>query len=521
MGKEVKIGVAVILVLLAVLGALVAHRLMPGSRGEPAAVGADASDATEQAAAGTTFERPSEDRPLTTAMKPAVVELKESTPRGSAGLPPEPRQWTIASDASASGAAGATANDAPATGPSYMPRPPRAETSTAADRYGNAYPLVEGPVMAGDPYPAGSTAAWPTASQHVPPDGGLRLLDPSPSDGASGGLRGGASVSAGPAEARSPHSQSSSPPFGQSVAPPSAQSPWPPQTQSGRWDDRPASQPAATPPPAPQPEPFSARGAYTNRNSATADAWNSRVAPSADGAGGYRTAPAAGPYGSPGAAPVTAGSAAADSRAGDSYLNRNSTATYPRQPDSLSVAPAGLGRSVAAQPAACSGYRGDGTYEVQPNDSYWTISEKVYGTGAYFKALAEHNRTKAPREEQLAVGQIIATPEAATLHSQYPDLCPKPDRVEAQLAQTQAAAAPRGYAFGRVYTVEEGDTLFSIARHELGKASRWVEIYELNRNVLGADHDYLRPGLQLVLPDDNNAPGPVTQRLGPDAPYRR
>ena len=51
-----------------------------------------------------------------------------------------------------------------------------------------------------------------------------------------------------------------------------------------------------------------------------------------------------------------------------------------------------------------------------------------------------------------------------------------------------------------VYVVEEGDTLFDIARYELGKASRWADIYNLNRDVLGKDYNYLTPGMQLVLP---------------------
>ncbi len=52
----------------------------------------------------------------------------------------------------------------------------------------------------------------------------------------------------------------------------------------------------------------------------------------------------------------------------------------------------------------------------------------------------------------------------------------------------------------RTYTVAEGETLFDIARYELGKASRWVEIYELNREVLGNDIDYIQPGTRLMLP---------------------
>jgi len=54
---------------------------------------------------------------------------------------------------------------------------------------------------------------------------------------------------------------------------------------------------------------------------------------------------------------------------------------------------------------------------------------------------------------------------------------------------------------GRTYTVVAGDTLFNIARHELGRASRWTEIYELNRDKLGRDFNSLKPGMKLALPE--------------------
>ncbi|NIL97876.1 MAG: hypothetical protein GTO53_09065, partial [Planctomycetales bacterium] len=46
----------------------------------------------------------------------------------------------------------------------------------------------------------------------------------------------------------------------------------------------------------------------------------------------------------------------------------------------------------------------------------------------------------------------------------------------------------------------EGDTLFDIARYELGDPSRWVDIYQLNAQQLTEDFDYVRPGLKLVMP---------------------
>ncbi len=55
-------------------------------------------------------------------------------------------------------------------------------------------------------------------------------------------------------------------------------------------------------------------------------------------------------------------------------------------------------------------------------------------------------------------------------------------------SRRQRASAPAASG-GRTYIVAEGDSLFDIARSELGKASRWVEIYDLNADVLGKDID--------------------------------
>jgi nucleoid-associated protein YgaU len=155
----------------------------------------------------------------------------------------------------------------------------------------------------------------------------------------------------------------------------------------------------------------------------------------------------------------------------------------------------------------------DGTYVIQPNDSYWAISRNLYGTGAYFKALAEHNRAKYAQEDQLRVGDTVAAPDPAELEQKYPDLCPSPKRRETarQRAATVTNVSSR-YAGERVYTVEEGDTLYDIARYQLGKGARWPEIYELNRESLQDNFDYLTPGLKLVMP--NSQTDAVTRRPG-------
>lgn len=196
----------------------------------------------------------------------------------------------------------------------------------------------------------------------------------------------------------------------------------------------------------------------------------------------------------------------------------------PQYGSAYSDSSAGVESRPASSPrtATRDGRRDDGTYEVQPNDNYWLISEKLYGTGAYFKALAEHNRRKSARDGQLQVGDVLVTPDVAQLEKGYPDLCPKPSRREAVKRQMTTVSA-RIAAGGRTYVTQEGDTLFDIARTELGKASRWAEIYDLNRDLLGSDYNYLRPGLQLALPEGEAAadPGKVTRRVEPEGTFRR
>jgi nucleoid-associated protein YgaU len=83
---------------------------------------------------------------------------------------------------------------------------------------------------------------------------------------------------------------------------------------------------------------------------------------------------------------------------------------WPDQPEAQ-----GLGAPVdAAVP--------QGAYFVQPGDSFWTISERVYGSGRYFNALYEHNRRLCPQPDRLQPGIVIETPQPYALERSYPEL---------------------------------------------------------------------------------------------------
>ncbi len=59
---------------------------------------------------------------------------------------------------------------------------------------------------------------------------------------------------------------------------------------------------------------------------------------------------------------------------------------------------------------------------------------------------------------------------------------------------------PGGSSGAAQYVVRRDDSLWTIAARELGDASRWRELYALNRKAVGSDPSYLLPGTVLRLP---------------------
>jgi nucleoid-associated protein YgaU len=150
------------------------------------------------------------------------------------------------------------------------------------------------------------------------------------------------------------------------------------------------------------------------------------------------------------------------------------------------------------------------SYTVAANDTYWTIAQKTYGSGAYFKALYEHNRRRLEDADQLTAGTQLLLPDEATLQRLYPSLCPRSQRVAANGRATRTSAEVP--ASNGTYVVKEGDTLYEVARRQLGRSARWAEIYELNRDAIGGVMDRLEPGTRLVLPENAAAQGSSVQR---------
>jgi len=440
MGKEKKIGLAVILILLMGLGVAVVKRLT-GSKEEPQASVVEQTSPRSDEAKNDSAEKQA--RWAAHAQKAALVAPKASSSGAANSSLADLSQLSVVSGEDNAKHHPAHESRSASAG-SNMPDPPREQTAKPKDRYASEHSSP--PTQ--PPWPDARVARSDSADATAADDPFRHHAGQRDAMGAEEHL------ASQRYEARGTETQQM-PPYG----------------QTSRYDN-------STPPPAPQ-----AVNPYPPRDQRPSET-------SSHGADGG---------GSP---------------------NGSQRAAYLRSQQVLAHGGARFGGASGRSWGSKEGLREDGTYEIQPNDNYWIISEKLYGTGAYFKALAHHNRKKIPQEDQLPVGETIAAPNVAQLEKAFPDLCPKPSHREADKRRGSTVGMPSQRGTGRVYVVQEGDTLFDIARNELGKASRWAEIYELNRDQLGPDYNYLPHGLQLMMPGSDTDAN-IPRRASANSLYSR
>ena len=125
----------------------------------------------------------------------------------------------------------------------------------------------------------------------------------------------------------------------------------------------------------------------------------------------------------------------------------------------------------------------------QDGESLWTIASRVYEDGRYFRALARHNEDLLGDKNKLVGNTQVETPSVEYLHENYSDDCPE-DKLDSMESN-------------RYYTTTEGDTLFGIARKVTGQASRYLDIYKLNRSRLPDQTNHLTrlpANIKLTLP---------------------
>jgi nucleoid-associated protein YgaU len=162
--------------------------------------------------------------------------------------------------------------------------------------------------------------------------------------------------------------------------------------------------------------------------------------------------------------------------------------------------------AAAVDPIAESNREG-ADYVVRDSENFWSISQRRYGTGRYYAALAKHNESVVADPKKLRAGMTIDTPSADILESRYASLIPAGSNPTAISTAAPEDAPPVAGELlvsdtgEPMYRVGKEDTLTSIARENLGRSSRWVQIFAMNRDIL-KDSNTLAIGTVLRLPAD-------------------
>lgn len=118
---------------------------------------------------------------------------------------------------------------------------------------------------------------------------------------------------------------------------------------------------------------------------------------------------------------------------------------------------------------------------VQEGDTFSSLAERYYGSAKFVPFLITSNPQIAD-PNHLRIGEIIKIP-------------PQPAD-----GANQSPTLGKGGGPMRTYHVKPGDSFYQIARDVLGDASRWRELFELNKELVDGDPTRLRVGQTVTLP---------------------
>ncbi len=103
------------------------------------------------------------------------------------------------------------------------------------------------------------------------------------------------------------------------------------------------------------------------------------------------------------------------------------------------------------------------TYTVESGETLWSIAEKTIGSGYNYVDIAEANKLMNPN--QISAGETLTIPNVPKR---------EPGQVSSASVETHRPADGK-------YTVQKGDSLWSISVAVYGTGYRWSEIATLNK----------------------------------------
>lgn len=144
------------------------------------------------------------------------------------------------------------------------------------------------------------------------------------------------------------------------------------------------------------------------------------------------------------------------------------------------------------------------TYEVAGGDTLTKIAARFYGTSGrtVINAIYDANRSIMSSPDDLRAGVELELPVVQGLASSDADRketerTSPPRKAEHKTPERSSPpSTPQDFTW---YQIQKNDRYMVIARRELGDASRWREIYELNKDKF-PDAGRIRAGVRIKLP---------------------
>jgi len=142
-------------------------------------------------------------------------------------------------------------------------------------------------------------------------------------------------------------------------------------------------------------------------------------------------------------------------------------------------------------------------YTIKKGDTLSRIAAQHYGSRSkrVLDAIFDANRATMSSPDEIRVGQEIVLPAIEGISSPGSSLASAASASPPD--QPAKSTAPKNTAY-RYYQIKKGDRYRTIAREQLGDASRWREIAELNRDIF-PDPSKIRYGVRIRLPANRGA----------------
>jgi nucleoid-associated protein YgaU len=126
-------------------------------------------------------------------------------------------------------------------------------------------------------------------------------------------------------------------------------------------------------------------------------------------------------------------------------------------------------------------------YTIKHGDTFWSIAKAEYGNAAYFGAIQRANPGIDPA--RIKAGDSIILPDKNEV------IAP------ATATARQPSAADLIVDPAKQYRVQPGDNLSIISKKLYGRYDKWVQIYELNKELIGQNPAALKKDMILALPE--------------------